>query len=221
MLKPDRLCAFTDGVVAIAITLLVLGLEVPSVHKVPPQELQAYLIDSFHPFVGFISSFVLIGTYWLQHYAIFHFVTHANRVFVALNGLFLLCITFIPFPTGLLAAYRHDELATIFYACTNIACSLSLLSLWMYAAHRHRLIDSEVAPDVIRSITRRIAITPAISLAAIAMSFVNITAGRAIFLAIPIVYLSHRAADAGWMVANNSHIAPELSDPEENPRAPS
>ncbi len=72
MFKPDRLSAFSDGVIAIAITLLVLGLEVPSAHKVPEQKLVDYLIESFHPLLGFVSSFLLIGTYWLEHYAIFH-----------------------------------------------------------------------------------------------------------------------------------------------------
>lgn len=114
MLKPDRLCAFSDGVVAIAITLLVLGLEVPSVHDVPEQELRDYILGQ-HPILGFVCSFVLIGIYWLQHYAVFHFIDRADRILVALNGLFLMCVSFVPFPTGIQAAYRDDELAMVFY----------------------------------------------------------------------------------------------------------
>jgi len=199
VLKPNRLCAFTDGVVAIAITLLVLGLEVPSAHDVPEQELRAYLIGTLHPLLGYVSSFVLIGTYWLQHYAIFHFITRVNRILIALNGLFLLCISFVPFPTGLQAAYRDDELAIVFYGSTHIACSLSLLSLWIYATKGHRLIASDIAPNVIKSMTMRIALTPAISLAAIGVSFINISVSRFMFLAIPVLYLSHRQVDSGWI----------------------
>ena len=119
MYKPDRLTAFCDGVIAIAITLLVLGLEVPSVHEVPDQELSSYLLESLHPVMGYVGSFVLVGTYWLQHYVIFHYITGVNRFFVALNGLFLLCVSFVPFPTGLQASYRHDELAMAIYAGTQ------------------------------------------------------------------------------------------------------
>lgn len=197
MLKPDRLCAFSDGVVAIAITLLVLGLEVPSVHEVPEQQLREYLVGSLHPLLGFISSFVLIGTYWLQHYAIFHFITRADRGLVALNSLFLLCVSFVPFPTGLQAAYRDDELAIVIYGASQIMCSLTLLALWIYATRDNRLVSKDLSPQAIGSMTRRIALTGAISLAAIAMSFASITAGRVIFLAIPVLHLFGHKADAG------------------------
>ena len=100
MFKPDRLTTLCDGVIAIAITLLVLGLEVPSVHKVPEEQLTRYLLASVHPLIGYVSSFILVGTYWLQHYVMFHYVIRADRTFVSLNGLFLLCVSFVPFPTG-------------------------------------------------------------------------------------------------------------------------
>jgi len=200
--KTDRLCAFSDGVVAIAITLLVLGLEVPSVHEVPEQQLRDYLIASLHPLIGFVVSFVLIGTYWLQHYAIFHYITHVDRVLVALNGLFLLCVSFVPFPTGLQAAYRDDETAMVIYGGAQIACSLSLLALWLYATRRHRFIDKHVSPQAIRSMTWRIALTPVISATAIATSFVSLTACRAIFLAIPVLHFSRRSTDSGWSEDN-------------------
>lgn len=197
MFRTERLTAFCDGVIAIAITLLVLGLEVPSVHQVPDQQLLEYLRQSFHSVAGYVASFVLVGTYWLQHYAIFHYVTRANRVLVVLNGMFLLIVSFVPFPTGLQASYREDELAMVLYAATQAACGLTLLAIWIYASHRHRLIAPTVSDAVITSMSRRIATTPLISLVAIAVSFVSIDASRALFLAVPLVYLSHRVVDAG------------------------
>jgi uncharacterized membrane protein len=195
MYKVDRLTAFSDGVIAIAITLLVLGLEVPSVHEVPEQQLTTYLVESMRPFLGYISSFVLVGTYWLQHYAIFHYIERADRPLIALNGLFLLSISFVPFPTGLQSAYRHDELAMILYAGTHIVCGSSLLLIWIYASAGHRLINRRTSSSVIRSMSRRIAFTPILSLCAIPVSFLNIDLSRILFLAIPIAYLSHRVID--------------------------
>lgn len=196
MYKIDRLMAFCDAVMAIAITILVLGLEVPSVHDVPEKQLDKYLLESIRPVLGYVSSFVLIGTYWLQHYVICHFITHANRPFVALNGVFLLIVSFVPFPTGLQATYRHDELAMVIYAGTQAACGLSLLAIWTYATTNHRLVLSSTSPQVIQSLKRRIALTPVISLAAMAISFVNIDLSRGMFLAIPVIWLSHRGCEA-------------------------
>jgi uncharacterized membrane protein len=193
----DRLAAFSDGVIAIAITILVLGLEVPSVHEVTKNELVDFLRAAVHPALGFVISFVVIGTYWMEHYAIFHFLTHATRPLVALNGLFLLSLSFLPFPTGLQAAYRHDELAMVLYGVAQLLCGLSLVAMWAYAIWDRRLVDPRISPDVVRSMTRRLLIAPAISLLAIACSFVSIPLSRLIFLSIPCFYLSHRFVDTG------------------------
>ena len=204
MLKPDRLCAFSDGVMAIAITLLVLGLEVPSVHEVPDLELPEYLLGTVHPLMGFVLSFALIGTYWLQHYAIFHYIEHVSRPLVLWNGLFLMCVTFVPFPTGLQATYRHDQLAMFLYGGTHFVCGLSLLILWIYATIEHRHVPPEIAPEIIKSMTWRISFTPILSVVAVGVSFVNLDASKLMFLTIPVVYLSHRAVDRGWIRAENT-----------------
>lgn len=186
----DRLAAFSDGVIAIVITLLVLGLEVPSAHAVPQAELGEYLAASLYPLVGYIVSFVLIGMYWMQHYLIFHFLTHADRPFVVLNLLFLLCLTFLPFPTGLHAVYRDDELAVALYGGALALCGFSLLVLWYYATHRRRLVSEALPQNVVKSVTMRLAISPALCLVAIAASFINPWISRFVFLTIPLCYSS-------------------------------
>jgi uncharacterized membrane protein len=206
MLKPNRLAAFCDGVIAIAITLLVLGLEVPSVHEVPDQQLSRYLYESLRPLIGYVSSFILVGTYWLQHFAIFHYVKHADRTFVVLNGIFLLSVSFVPFPTGIQATYRHDELAMILYAGTQVLCGLSLMAIWTYATKNHRLVVVTTSPLVIQSMRRRIALTPIVGIGAIAASFWSIDLSRVMFLVIPISQLSHRIVDEGWIQAGDDGL---------------
>jgi len=196
MYKPERLAAFCDGVMAIAITLLVLGLQVPSATKVPERELIQYLYDSIHSLIGFVSSFMLVGTYWLQHYVIFHYIHRVDRGFVAINGLFLLVISFVPFPTGLQATYRNDHLAFLLYAGTQILCGLMLLGIWIYATRNHRLVASDLTQRVIQHITRRTAVSPILGVVAICVSLWNINLGRIIFLGIPIIYFSRSAVDA-------------------------
>ncbi|QDU40802.1 hypothetical protein Mal4_51620 [Maioricimonas rarisocia] len=197
MYKPERLMAFCDGVIAIAITLLVLGLEVPSVHDMTDQQLLSFLRESLHPLWGYVVSFILVGTYWLQHYVIFHYIDRVDRTFVALNGLFLLCVSFVPFPTGLQSSFRHDELAMVIYAATQAACGLSLMGIWWYAAHGRRLIGAEVPEPVVKSILRRTAVTPVVSLLAWAVLPVSADLSRLMFLAIPIAQFSHRELEPG------------------------
>jgi uncharacterized membrane protein len=209
-LKLERLVGFSDAVLAISITLLVLGLEVPSVHKVPEQELPIFLVDSLPSMLAYITSFFLVGMYWLQHYVIFHYVNHADRTLVVWNGLFLLSVSFLPFPTGLQAVYRGDTLAVLFFGCAHIVCGLTLLALWLYATHHHRLIAREIPPRVIKSMTQRIAISPALSVLAIAASFYSVWAGKLFFLVIPVCYLSHRLVDTGWQQREDEEEAPFL-----------
>ena len=213
-LRLERLVAFSDAVLAIAITLLVLGLNVPSAHKIPEKQLPEYLVDSVPSVLTYITSFCLVGIYWLQHYVIFHYVLQANRTLVLLNGLFLLSVSFLPFPTGLQAVYRDDRLAVVFFGCAHILCGLALLALWLYATHRDGLVAPEIPRRVVRSMTRRIAIGPALSVLAIATSFYAVWAGKLFFLVIPVCYLSHRLVDAGWQ--------PRPDDAEEQslPRRP-
>jgi uncharacterized membrane protein len=197
-LKLERLIGFSDAFLAIAITLLVLGLSVPSVHQIPEKELPQFLVDSLPSMLAYVTSFFLVGMYWVQHYVIFHYVNHANRTLLVLNGFFLLSVSFLPFPTGLQAVYRGDRLAVVFFGCAHIVCGLTLLALWLYATHQHRLIAREILPQVIQSMTRRIAIGPVLSVMAIATSFFSVWVGKLFFLIIPVCYLSHRLVDAGW-----------------------
>ncbi len=198
MYKPERLAAFCDGVIAIAITLLVLGLEVPSAGKVPEKELGEYLRSAIHPMMGFVTSFILIGTYWLAHYVIFHHIKAVDRIFIGLNGVFLLLVSFIPFPTGIQASYRDDHYAFLFYAIIQFACSVSLLCIWNYATSHRRLVDDRLPDDSIRKIRHRILLPLLICVVAIVASFVNLNIGRLVFLLIPVLYFIQPGMDQLW-----------------------
>lgn len=195
LFNPDRLLAFSDGVIAIVITLLVLGIEVPSAQDVPEKELPQFLVGSLHSILSYVLSFLVIGTFWLQHYVIFHYVERVDRAYVLLNGLFLLFLSFVPFPTGLLPVYRYDELAVVLYGISNLACGLGLLALWVYAARNYRLIAADTSQAIISSMTRRIALTPVICVVAIGVSLFDVLLGKLVFLIIPLSYCSHRLVD--------------------------
>jgi uncharacterized membrane protein len=195
----DRLNALTDGVAAIAITLLVLGIDIPEDHLFSEQGLIKFMHRIGHDVIIYGISFWIIAAYWIQHHAMFHYFRYSNRTLVWLNALFLFFLTLIPFLAKLKSTYKHDAEAVLFVGVGYIAASLSLMAIWRYAIsqpgiQRRHPVDSVAK----RSMTLRILAAPLISMIAIGLSFINVSMGTACFLAIPLFYISHRLVDARW-----------------------
>lgn len=105
-LRSARLEAFSDGVFAIAITLLVLEIAVP---EDAGEDLLDAFVDQWPSYLAYAVSFVTIGAVWLAHTSITHFVDSVDSVLARLNLLLLLFVSFLPFPTGLLGHHIHDQ----------------------------------------------------------------------------------------------------------------
>lgn len=148
----ERLAAFSDGVFAIAITLLVLDLRVPDIIA-SKQELDKQLGDALvkelPDFFAYITSFVIIGFYWLAHHRIFSYIEHTNRRLATLNLFFLLLISFLPFPTILISRYSPSGLPETIYASAMLLTGVSLALIWVYATQERRLVAKDLAHDVV------------------------------------------------------------------------
>ena len=101
--ETGRVEAFSDGVFAIAITLLVLDLKLP--HIDGATNLSGELLRQWPTFVAFLNSFVTILIIWMNHHNLFNNIQRTDNTFMLLNGGLLLCVTFLPFPTSLVADY--------------------------------------------------------------------------------------------------------------------
>lgn len=139
-----RLEAFSDGVFAIAVTLLVLDLKVPDLDPevVTNVELRNRLLRQWPAYLGFLSSFATILIIWVNHHSLFRLVRRSNRMFLFTNGLLLLIVTFIPFPTSLLSRYVLSDAAptvACIYAGTYFLLAIAFNVLW-YSARAHGLI---------------------------------------------------------------------------------
>jgi uncharacterized membrane protein len=119
MLNTNRAEAFSDGVFAIAATLLVLELKVPHVE---PGGLSVALLERWPSYATYVVSFLTIGIIWVNHHAVMERIKNVNRPLLFLNLVFLMAVAAIPFPTALLADYLqagHDErLASAIYGAT-------------------------------------------------------------------------------------------------------
>ena len=194
----DRINGFTDGVLAIVITILVLGIDIPEDHNFSEQGLVVFLLRIGRDVIMYAASFWLIGAYWVQHHVIFHGLRYCNRTLLWLNILFMFPLTLIPFLTKLKVIYRDEVLVVLLFGSAFIVSGLILFYIWRYAVSHPELIERPVDSSVARSMDRRIMIGPLISLFAIGLSFLNIDLGTIAFSTIPLFYLSHRLIDSEW-----------------------
>src|SRR5439155_2076471 len=104
-------------------TLLVLELRVPDAHS-STQLLQG-LKDLTPKFASFVLSFVYITIYWINHQQLLHLIKKTTRGLFWLNSLFLMCLTFIPFPTALIGSYPNESASVIFYGLAMMATAIS------------------------------------------------------------------------------------------------
>jgi uncharacterized membrane protein len=156
--ETTRVEAFSDGVFAIAITLLIIEIKVPGhAHIGGDFNLLQALLDKWPSFLAFFISFFTILIMWVNHHHLFSYIRRIDGPFLFINGFLLLTITFIPFPTALLAEYiqsPHADIAAAFYAACFILNCLLFVILWEYSAQKHRLIDKNLSPKLISAIRR-------------------------------------------------------------------
>jgi len=152
-----RLETFSDGVFAIAITLLIIEIAVP--HTEGTESLFDELVQAWPSYFGYAISFLVIGTVWANHHNRFRLISRSDHILLFLNIVFLMCVAFIPFPTALLADYIRDEqyrvTAVAVYSGTLAVTAVFFTLLWFYAAGNYRLVDRAVDPLLLRAMTRR------------------------------------------------------------------
>jgi uncharacterized membrane protein len=145
-----RLEAFSDGVFAIAITLLVLEVHLPTGNAPLTHKLWA----AWPSYVGYLLSFVTIGIMWANHHAVFRLIGRTTHGLVVGNLALLMTVAFLPFPTSVLAenirnAGGDHRTAAVFYSATFVAIAIGFQALWQVASRGHRLIvrGGEAAAD--------------------------------------------------------------------------
>ena len=150
-----RMEAFSDGVFAIAATLLVLEFTINHSRKAPP--LGTQLVDLWPAYLAYATSFITIGIIWMNHHHAVSLLGRTDRTFLFINVLLLMTIAFLPFPTKLVADYlRHggEEAAAIGYSATFVVMAGLHQAWWYYARHNRRLIAEPVPDSALRAIDR-------------------------------------------------------------------
>jgi len=167
----DRFKAFSDGVFAIAITLLALELTVP----VATEGLLAALVEQWQEFLGYFLSFAFIGGVWLTHARMTRLMKQGDAAVFGINLLVLLFIAVLPFTTSLMVANLTGpdvEVAVLIYGLNVLIASLLLSFLLVYISRDRRLVVDEVADETLAAIVHQRWIVIAVAIVAVATALI-------------------------------------------------
>ncbi|HEY8217619.1 MAG TPA: TMEM175 family protein [Acidimicrobiia bacterium] len=186
----QRLEAFSDGVIAIAITLLVLQIDVPNARQ---GSLFDALLDLWPSYLAFVLSFVVIGIMWVSHHSMFERIANVDRRLLFLNLLLLMGIAFLPFPTALLARYlqqggENAEFAAAAYSATMMLIGLFFMAMWHHLYRNPGLLVAGIGAERARTAMVRSVVGPIVYGVTIGLAFLSPEACLAVYALIALYF---------------------------------
>jgi uncharacterized membrane protein len=195
-----RLEALSDGVFAIAMTLLIIEVGVP--HPGQGEGLGEALLDLWPSYFGYAVSFITIGVMWANHHQMFKDIGRADHMVTVLTLLLLLCVAFVPFPTAVLAEYMRSgdqQLeAVMLLGSTYTLTAVVFNALWLWVVKHPQLIDEHVSDVRIRSRTRRYLPGPVAYGAMLPLAFISPWISISLYGALAIFYLIPLTEEAAF-----------------------
>jgi uncharacterized membrane protein len=187
-METGRVEAFSDGVFAIAITLLILAVGIEQ--SIASGSLQHQLLHLWPAYIAYGISFLTVGIMWVNHHQIFRHFQRVDRTLLLLNILLLMCISFTPFPTRVVADHAQNgadrEAAAVLYGLTLTCTAICFFLVWIYGSRRLLRADTDMRE--VSGITRSyLPGAPTYALAT-AVAFVSSVASLIMFGVIAIFY---------------------------------
>ena len=189
--------AFSDGVFAIAITLLILEVNVP---ETAFNNLWQGIADQWPSYLAYATSFITIGGIWLAHHGIFRRLQYANQRLMVINLLLLMVVSFLPFPTKLMAeaidkTTDAERAAVIFYGLVLLTISVVASVLWRYVAAHRDLLEPGVSDDEVQAITKLAAPNIGFNVAIVLLAFIAPQIAAFGYLLIAVIALFRQHGD--------------------------
>ena len=187
-LTTRRLENLTDGIFAIAMTLLVLSLDFDKVTtSLTTASLHQLLLAQLPKFFNYARSFLLLAIFWVLHHQQFHEIKQTDRGHIWINMFVLMFIVLIPFSTTLVGDYPDDWMSEVFFGANMFIVGFLFSLNWYYSTRNYRLIERSFEAKQIALSKRRGLVTPAVSLLAIMVALVNTDLASYTYLLIPII----------------------------------
>jgi uncharacterized membrane protein len=182
----NRIEALTDGIFAIAMTLLVLGIEVPQVFPVIP--LHALIATLIPDIIHYVISFLALAVIWVLIHQQFHYFRYIDHTLLWLNIALLMMVCLVPFSTSLADTYTGVKFANIPFAINLFLITLALFAQWQHAQKTRHLIAPELTKETIILERNRNVVILVITFFGSVLSFISIVEGILIYLLIPVLF---------------------------------
>jgi uncharacterized membrane protein len=179
----ERTAFFSDAVFAIAMTLLAVEIQVPTV---PDTDLAHALREQVPEYLAFALSFAVVGAAWMSHHRMFRLLDRYDATLQRLNLLALLFVALVSYGTGVLAAYAEQSVAVILYAAIVAGMGLAHLVMWQYAWSR-QLFVNRLDPALFGYLRARGVVVPAVFLASIPVALVSPDGAKYLWIAIAVL----------------------------------
>ncbi len=187
LLKLSRLENLTDGIFAIAMTIMVLNLHVPA-HEATKDILPLIKNDLYTNLIIYVGSFAILGTHWIAMNFQWGLLDHLNRVYLWVNMYYLTVICIVPFSANLLGEYPFSKDSIYFYAGNLIACSIGQI-IALECAHRYQLYKASYTHAIRTAALGRILIAPPIYIAAMIVAQWSIMLAFILLVVPTIIYI--------------------------------
>lgn len=193
-LKTNRIEALSDGIFAIAMTILLLSFDFVMDHSLVKDinVFYGHLRSAGRDLVHYVESFFILGCFWFQHHNQLHFVKYSDAKLMFVNIFFLMFISFIPITTVLVSDFYDVRSVALLFGANLMAASLVLAAHWLYATHRRGLMETDIHKRTIDFYTKESFIAPAVCLLGMAISLFSPRAGALVYFAIPFVLIFYR-----------------------------
>ena len=184
-----RVEAFSDGVMAVAITILVLEIKLPHLNSDVSDTDALLAMKALLPQIfTFILSFVMLAIFWVNHHQFMHSISSVNRSVLWLNNHLLFWLCLIPFPTAFLGDQPFLKTAVGLFAACMFCAAVSFFLLRWYALTKSQLTHQHISNDYIKTSLRKSAIAPILYAISIAGAFISVYISYAIFIAVPLLF---------------------------------
>ncbi len=184
----SRIEAFSDGVFAIVVTLLVLELRVPHIpENFTSKDVVTELLHLGPKFISFALSFLVIAIFWVNHHQMFHSIEKTDRAFLWYNNLLLFCLSFIPFPTAFLGEYPTEMVSVMLYGFAMFAAAVSF-NLMLRHAVSAGLFFPAISNETLNQSIKRGLMGPVIYFISIVSALISVYISLAIFILVPVFY---------------------------------
>jgi uncharacterized membrane protein len=197
--ETGRVEAFNDGVFAVAITILIFGIAVPR-NLAPGKSLLDALLAQWQAYIAFLTSFATIGIMWINHHTLFTHISRSDHTLLVLNGLLLMGIVLVTFPTAVVAEYiTHPEgrVAAMLYSGVFTIVAVLFNLLWRHAPQERRLLRRDVDQQAVDAITRAYAWGPSLYFVSFVLAPVSALASLGLNIALAVFFALPRRGPGG------------------------